>query len=208
MPFLDGIFFGLLLAIMLGPVFFALIHTSMNEGPFPGVAMAIGVSLSDTSYVFLCHLGVSLLHKNQNFETYLGIGGGLILLIYGLKMLINPISSKGTSAMVTRRSNFFKKMLKGYLINGINPSVLIFWLGVASMSAIKYSTNHYLAVIFYAGVLLTVFCTDLLKIYLAGKIRPLITARFITNLNRLAGVALIFYGLRLFYFALTSESIF
>ena len=209
MPFLDGIFFGLLLAIMIGPVFFLLIQTSMNEGFFPGAAMAFGVSLSDASYIFLCQLGVAQIHKNQYFETYLGIGGGLILLVFGLKMLLKPgIARDGGEHVGRRFANILKKILKGYLVNGVNPFVLIFWIGVASMTAIKYSAENYRMVGFYAGILITVLFTDLLKVYLADKIRPLITTKFIANLNRIAGIALIIYGGRLFYFALTSKPIF
>ena len=55
----NGVLFGLLLTIFIGPVFFALIQTSVHRGFIYGVFMALGIALSDAIYVFLAYLGLS-----------------------------------------------------------------------------------------------------------------------------------------------------
>ena len=52
-PLLSGITFGLALALMVGPVFFALIQTSLHEGFRAGSFFATGVFISDASLIAL-----------------------------------------------------------------------------------------------------------------------------------------------------------
>jgi threonine/homoserine/homoserine lactone efflux protein len=47
---LEGIELGLLLSMMIGPVFFALITTSMDQGFKQAAILAFGVLLSDLVY--------------------------------------------------------------------------------------------------------------------------------------------------------------
>ena len=50
-PLFSGIGFGLLLAIMLGPVFFTILQTSLHEGFKAGLFLAFGVLLSDAAVI-------------------------------------------------------------------------------------------------------------------------------------------------------------
>jgi len=43
----NGVIYGLVLAVLVGPVFFTLIQTSIERGFKSGVYVAIGISLSD-----------------------------------------------------------------------------------------------------------------------------------------------------------------
>ena len=48
---ISGIGFGLVLTFLTGPVFFALIKTSIEKGFHAGVALALGVVCSDMVFV-------------------------------------------------------------------------------------------------------------------------------------------------------------
>ncbi|RYD92961.1 MAG: LysE family translocator, partial [Sphingobacteriales bacterium] len=48
---ISGIGFGLVLTFLTGPVFFALIKTSIDKGFHAGVALALGVVCSDMVFV-------------------------------------------------------------------------------------------------------------------------------------------------------------
>jgi len=48
-----GIILGLTLAVLIGPVFFALLQTSIHKGFGAGVLVAIGISASDIFLHFL-----------------------------------------------------------------------------------------------------------------------------------------------------------
>jgi threonine/homoserine/homoserine lactone efflux protein len=60
-------------------------------------------------------------------------------------------------------------------------------------------------ILFFSTVLLTVLGTDILKAYLAGKLRALVTQRFLMIMNIILGSAMMVYGLRLVYFSVTNQ---
>jgi len=201
MPIYEGIIFGLLLAIMIGPVFFALLQTAMTKGFMAGVAMAFGILLSDAFYAFICYAGISQLTKNPTFNLFLGLVGGVILLGFGFGMVIKPIPSKGPVENNVETKTILTQIGKGIMLNGINPFVLIFWIGIATMVNAKFSTNKE-AFLFFLSMLGTVFSADILKVFVSGKLRSMITARFMMIFNRISGITIFVYGGRMLVYAI------
>src|SRR5690349_5827167 len=122
---LNGIGYGLLLAVLVGPVFFTLIQTSIERGFKSGVYVAIGISISDALCIAIAYLGISNLLTDPNFRIYLSYFGGAILLCFGLYYLV--IKSRRPAAFnpehIEERSPL-RLMAKGFVINGFNPMVL------------------------------------------------------------------------------------
>lgn len=195
---INGMLFGLILSLFVGPVFFALIQTSIEKGFSAGVGMALGVSISDTIYIFITYLGISQLLNTSSFKFLLSAVGGIILLLFGIYSFIRPTLSK-KMVNTDKNQNFFYQIAKGVILNGINPSVLLFWIGVVSLSSAKYhyaGNNIYL---FFIAILGTVLMIDVLKSYLANKLSIFVTAHFIKIMNRVVGIALMAFALQLFY---------
>ena len=63
-----GITLGLTLAILLGPVFFALIQTSISKGFLKGLFLAIGISISDSVYILTSNLFVRVIEEIPDFD--------------------------------------------------------------------------------------------------------------------------------------------
>ena len=84
---IKGIISGVVLAILVGPVFFTILQTSIERGFGSGVLVAVGVALSDTMYIILSYLGLSQIFDSQSAQLYLGYIGGFILLCFGLYYL-------------------------------------------------------------------------------------------------------------------------
>ncbi|MGK7397595.1 MAG: LysE family translocator [Candidatus Cyclobacteriaceae bacterium M3_2C_046] len=204
---INGLAFGLVLAFFIGPVFFALIQTSIQRGFVAGVGMALGVCISDSIYLWLSYLGVSQLLNNDSFKLFLSLGGGLILLSFGLFSLLKPSPAQQKIARANNNNTLMRQILRGFLLNGINPSVLLFWIGVVSLVSVEYKYKGYDIYVFFAAILITVLTTDILKSYLAIRLRSLFTTRLILNINRIVGLALIIFSLRLFYFAFHLETL-
>jgi threonine/homoserine/homoserine lactone efflux protein len=202
-PVLNGIFSGIVLAFLIGPVFFTLLQTSIERGFRSGFFVAIGVSASDALYISICYLGVYQLFDNGNFAEYLSYFGGGVLLMFGLYYLI---FKSGKPATVHRdptdQKKPYKLILKGFIINGLSPAVLIFWLGtiVGATNQFGY-TSPSKAIPYFAAIVSTVFLTDLLKAKLADKLRMVITPSFIRTLNIVVGVAMVIFGGKLIFTA-------
>ncbi len=200
-PVISGVLFGSLLAIMVGPVFFTLIQTSMHRGFYSGMLMAVGISLSDLLYVSLIYFGLSYVPDRNALEVTLGLAGGLVMILFGLNLLRKRGQKAAPVAVPLSGPQGIRQVLKGLALNGINPFVLIFWLGVISMLTLRahYTAAHHFA--FLASMLGTVFVSDTLKAYAANRLSSLVTEALLTWLNRVAGAGLVFFGLKLIYHA-------
>jgi len=199
---IKGLFFGLLLSFLLGPVFFALLQTSIEKGFRAGMFMAIGVSISDSSYMFLTYTGVSFFSNSEEVKLILGFIGSVIMILFGLITFLKPVPKKSLMSTQYESNNYVRKIAKGFFLNGINPFIFIFWLGVAGMVHIRLHYSFSKAALFYLGVIVMVLSADITKAFLAHRLRHLITTRFMKILNRAVGIALILFGFRLLFFAM------
>ncbi len=195
---LNGLLYGLLLCVLIGPVFFALIQNAIEKGFYSGLFMAIGIAISDAFYITITYLGISQLTSNEKFNMWLGGIGGLILVGFGVFYLFKPVPIAHPKQLHQGATKWFQQILKGFLLNGVNPFVLFFWIGIVSNVSLDYTTNE--AITFFIILVGTVFIVDVLKSYFAVKLSEIVTPRFMKIMNRAVGVALILFSLRLFNF--------
>ena len=200
----QGITVGLLLAIMIGPVFFTLLQLSISQGFRAGVVLASGVVTSDALYIGICFFGLSQLGDTHDLVVFLSFGGGILLALLGLVGLVRPpkVNIQPKQSLVQSNAHRWKLFLRGFGLNTMTPFVMLFW--VANVSRVlSTGPKHWGYHVLYFGVILgTVFFTDVLKSYFSKKLRPLITELRMRNLNRIVSVALLLFGLRLFWHGL------
>jgi threonine/homoserine/homoserine lactone efflux protein len=200
---LKGIAAGLALALLIGPVFFTIIQTSMERGFLNGAWVAAGVSLSDTLYITLAYLGLSKIISGNHTQLYMAYIGGAILFCFGVYYLL--IKSRRVLAFHTvniKSSNPVRLVAKGFIINGLSPMVLIFWLGMVSVATGEFGyTSNSLALTFFGAIIATVFITDIIKAKLADRLRQIMTPRFIRVMNIVLGLVMVIFGGRLILFA-------
>lgn len=195
---LEGLEMGLLLSMMIGPVFFALVTKSMDHGFKQAAMLALGVFLSDLIYVVVTYFGVQILTLIPNMEHYLGFFGGVILVGFGVSFFQKKIEDAPANLPPTLASQG-KAFLQGFGINGINPFVMLFWISIASMVSIKTSWRFSERVFFYAALLFTVLGIDLAKAFLAGKLAHLMSLTVRKVLQVVAGLMICFFGLRMLW---------
>lgn len=195
---LQGIQFGIVLAFLIGPVFFTILQTSIEKGFFYGIMVAIGVSLSDIIYVVICYLGLTRLIDDPKNHVYMAYFGGGVLTLFGIYHVFVKGRSKSIFKTSTKEKSSFRYILKGFIINGFSPTVLFFWVGTISLVSLDFGyTQGNDFYVFFGSVLATVFLTDVLKAFLSDRLRNLITTRFIKITNIVLGVVLIVFGMRL-----------
>ena len=94
---LAGISAGLLICLLIGPVFFALLQTSIERGFKAAAFLAFGIMMSDSTYILLAFFGVQGLNSNALVNMILGISGGVFLLancIAGAYLILEQIERK------------------------------------------------------------------------------------------------------------------
>lgn len=201
MPFLEGLVVGFGLAFLIGPVFFTLLQASLRHGVWSGLAVAVGIFISDIVCVAICALGVATLLQEEQNQAYLALGGSLILIGLGLKYLIKPNISTNVDEKIGA-AGYLGYAIKGFLVNFVNPFVFFVWIGIIAVGSSKYSLGGDLK-FYLAGTLIGIFSTDTLKAVLAHKIKRFIKPKILTGLFRIIGFCLVAFGGRLIYFGFT-----
>lgn len=200
---LNGVISGIVLAFLIGPVFFTVLQTSIERGFRSGFFVAVGVSLSDAFYISICYLGIYQVFDKGNFKEYLAYFGGGVLLMMGLYyLLVKSRKLVHYDPEKVQAKSPIKLVLKGFVINGLTPMVLLFWLGTVGVATAKlgYSTPEK-AIPFFASIVGTVFITDVIKAKLADQLRLVLTPKFIRTMNFVLGIVLVIFGGRLIFIA-------
>jgi len=195
----QGIQFGIVLAFLVGPVFFTIIQTSVEKGFWRGALVALGVSASDVLCVVICYFGLVQFAESPDFKINLSYAGSATLIVFGLYHLaVKSRKSLSPAEDMRRERGAFRYVLKGFVINGLSPTVLIFWIGTVSVASLDFGYSKGIEfLLFFSAVLTTVLGTDILKAYLAGRLRRLVTPRSLMIINVALGLGMIFFGVRL-----------
>ncbi|MDA0193840.1 MAG: LysE family transporter [Bacteroidetes bacterium] len=199
MAFIKGLLFGMGLMLAMGPVFFTVVQTSLQRGFKTAAMVAIGVMLSDVFYISLAFFGLSKIDSDE-FRVFLGLCGGVIMLIYGLVLISKKVEKSKIDLL--EDDNILKYLAKGWLINFLNPFIPIFWIGVVGIAQINYGKESIENFFFFSGIVVMVYSSDILKSFLANRLRTVVTPALILNLNKALGFILIAFGIWLFSNAL------
>jgi len=198
---IQGILLGISLSFMIGPLFFSIVEAGIAQGFRAGMAVALGIWLSDVFYVALVMSGVDALARMTalpGFKFWSGIAGGCLLMIFGIGSLLtagrrrkpNPIPEGN----VQRSRSLTSYCLRGFLLNTINPFTVFFWLSIAGALIIPNGWNTHESIYFFGGMLGTLVVSDTLKAYGARQIRRFLTPQHTLWVQRGIGVTLLVFG--------------
>jgi len=194
--FYEGIILGLTLAFVFGfgPAFFALIQTAMHRGFWSGILLAFGIFLNDLIIVILGLLGsVNVIRGSENYEL-MGIIGGAVLIVFGIVTFRRNKINRESNGNGNGNPNALVFIIKGFLLNLLNPFVWIFWLTVIVSATATYKANTNSLVLFFSGTLGIVFLSDIFKVFMASKLTTILKDKFLVTINKIAGIALILFG--------------
>jgi threonine/homoserine/homoserine lactone efflux protein len=215
-----GFLTGLWLSMSFGPVFFMLLSTSIKKGAKEALLFDAGVFISDMLYIVIAILGATIILDNEIYKDLIAIIGGIILIIFGLLPFFNSkkeqISTESIEPEIVNsidnvmnninkpleatgiKANGGLKNLglitKGFVMNFLNPSVLIIWFTAAAGAFATFDKKQSLVISYFIVTLITYFGIDILKIYLAVKLKKFLNTNSLTFIHKLSGVVIIVFG--------------
>ncbi len=200
MPFIKGLLLGLGTALFLGPVFFTLIKNAVQFGQKAGVSTALGIIVSDIIVLYICFFSTASLLESIKSEPIVKWVGAAILIALGLKYILRPVLFKSNGEEKIRKRDYLGYFTQGLLVNGVNPFVFVVWIGFITIGRNNYQeTNLY---IFLVAILVGIFTTDLLKSFLAHKIKPYLKEKTLLIAYKTIGFILLGFSIRLILLAL------
>jgi threonine/homoserine/homoserine lactone efflux protein len=201
---ITGLTLGLLLAISIGPIIFAIIKQSLNNGYKGGLLFVAGVSSSDIIIVTVCNLLTSFFNQALKHQTAIGVCGSAFLLVIGIYTLFfKKVMMDDSGALVEKVFSTKQRIgifFSGFLMNMLNPGVLIFWLAATAKIHSQIEDQLHpirFLITVYVVCLLFVLVTDIAKVLLAGKIRPRLTPHNLHIINKISGIILVVFAITL-----------
>jgi threonine/homoserine/homoserine lactone efflux protein len=191
---ISGIGIGIVLTFLTGPVFFALIKTSIERGFHAGVFLALGVVCSDVVFVGAILFGSQLFEVSAQTKTIAGVIGSIILFVVGIRYIFKKAKVNYSNDTPTglKRTGYF---LKGFLMCIFNPAILFHWITVIGTASTIYHNGVHNRVfkiaIMFMTILIVQFGLDTTKAFYANKLRDRISEKVVHRLNEVAGIALI-----------------
>jgi threonine/homoserine/homoserine lactone efflux protein len=192
-----GFLTGMVMSMMLGTVFFALVQNSIDYGFRTGVFISIGVIASDVILITLSWFNTELIPKGGTTDLVVRICGAVFLLLYGLS---NLLKKEKAAYPKTENKQLLKYMSMGFLLNILNPGNYIGWLAITTQlkTVARYEVPK--AALYFAGALGAIFLMECLIAWSASFLKPYITEQFLRLVNRLIGVLFIAFGIALFFY--------
>ncbi|MBI3510013.1 MAG: LysE family translocator [Bacteroidetes bacterium] len=192
----QGILFGIALCFSIGPAFFGLIQTSLRHGHAAGIEMALGIFASDLTYLLLAYFGLSGWMMDEKYALPVGLTGGALLIGYGSYQIFKKTIVQSVEGDVEIKSpTLGTMMLKGFLMNLLNPFILILWLSAMTLASNRFNNDYWPMFAFFVATLATVLGTDILKALGAGKIKSYLNENMLHKVNIIAGIILVISGL-------------
>jgi len=196
----EGILLGLPLAISIGPAFFALLQTSIRYGFRTAAALATGIIISDIFCVVISYLGANSWFSDPEIKGIIGLTGGVVLIIFGtFNFFAKPKDFGSSEELEIKTPGFWVNVIKGFFLNVLNPFVIVFWLGAVTFIGSKNDFALLPVCVAFGAVLGIVYSSDLLKAFIATRIRGYLNAQKVQILNKTAALVLIGFGLYMIY---------
>lgn len=200
MHFLDaivkGLAIGLFMAISVGPTLFAIIKYSLNHSYRAGLAFILGVSFSDIMYVVIANVAATWLEELNEHRRTIAYAGAIILILVGLMGVIRKHKPPKSSDIKITISNakYFRIWSSGFLINTINPGVIITWLAAVTASA---EEGTFYRIVLFGTCLGLILAIDVAKVFLADTIRRKLTTKRIMFLQKFSAFCILAIGVAL-----------
>src|ERR1700704_21951 len=169
---LKGLALGFVLILSVGPIIFTIIKQSLNNGHRGGFSFVAGVWFSDIILVVLSNVFTELVEQLLEYKKIIAYCGSVFLLLMGVYFVffkkVHLSTDSSGNAILFRKRDMLRIFASGFLINTLNPGVIIFWLGNATVLSLTHTLKQ--RIVIFSVCLLVNMAADVGKVMVAGEV--------------------------------------
>ena len=194
--YFDGLKFGMLLQIAVGPMCLMVFNTAKNAGFFVALSLVLAIAIVDAFYITLAGLGVSKLLEKEKVKKIFKIIGSAVLIIFGINIILNVFNINIIPGLDLKptSSNIF---IQGLVLTLSNPITIVFWGSVLTTKIIDDKLSKK-GLIFFSIGLVSATLLFLTTVAILGTILSgFIPTKISDILNIIVGILIVFFGIKM-----------
>lgn len=137
---IKGMIIGIAASAPMGPVGILCVHRTQRKGRWYGFVTGVGAAVSDLIYAMFTGFGMSFVMNfinNPVYKFYLQLGGGLMLLCFGLfSFCSNPLrNSHQSNSKGKGTGTLLHNGITAFLITFSNPLIILLFMALFAQFA-------------------------------------------------------------------------
>lgn len=196
---LEKIILGITLAAPIGPVSLEMIKRGLKKGFWGAFVVRLGGSIGNSLCLIASYFGLAFLLDSDMKVAVCGMLGSLVLIYMGAKSLLDKRIHQ-FHENIDKSLSIFNGLATGFILSIANPIGILFWIGifaasldrtthVSSMTGLLQNFTIILGVLIWGA-----FLSGLLEVG-----RRFINNKLIQFITTIAGIMLIYFGLKYAY---------
>ncbi len=193
--FLSYILLGLSLSAPIGPVNAAQLDKGIRFGFLNAWLVGLGAMAADAMFMLLIYFGSAHFLQTPFMKSFLWTFGCFVLIYTGVESFQRAKEIKATKEQAKEAP--VKSFTQGFFLTLSNPLSILFWLGIyGSILAKAAETAKPLDMLINsAAIFLGILVWDFTMAGIASSFQKFASGGFLTFVSRIAGLALIGFGL-------------
>lgn len=194
----QGLRFGMLLQLAVGPVCLFVLSASFTVGFGQAMAAVVAVALVDAVYITLSALGAAALLAKPGARRAAQAVGGAVLCLFGADALLGALGISllpGVRLFAPAQGGGL--FMQALLLTASNPLTILFWGGALAARVAENQWNRWQLLCFALGCMLATALFLTAVAALGGALTGSLPQAAILALNAVVGAVLIAFGLRL-----------
>lgn len=184
-PVVAGFLLALTMAAGVGPGLMFYFQAAVRRGFWAGLAVLLGLWISDATIVVLSSLGVSQVLTTSRNRWIAAVIGAAVLIIIGIVQL--STAAKPAALDDKARKNHASGFLAGLLLNSSNPFIYGFWITLIGVIGSQYGMKSPSFCSFFVSLFLGCWTFDTIKCFAFSRCRIRLNLVALGWINRITG---------------------
>ena len=195
--YLDGLKFGMLLQLAIGPMCLLVFNTAKNMGFINALSLVSAIALIDAFYICLAGIGLSRLLVQERVKKCVSVIGAFVLCLFGINMILEAVG-RDIVLHISSDSDAQSVFVQGLILTLSNPLTIVFWGTVLTQKMIKEQLRRSELIFFSAGLVsATVFFLTGIAI-LGTEMKEFLPDTISNGMNVVVGVVIVYFGIKMF----------
>lgn len=191
--FIQGLLFGITVAMIPGPIFFLIIQRTLSEGLAVGIACALGAVTADVTYALIAAIGLTwIAHALLAYQTVIVLLGALFLIYLGMTTFMRqPVLY---NVAVSPKKSLLKAWVSTLLLTLASPVTIVSYTVMFAGLGVGAGTFSS-ALMLVIGVVVGALMVELALVGFIRIFHHKLSMSAINLINKIAGTLLILFGL-------------